>query len=291
MALLYRGETVTKDNSKLEFFTFLNGVGTDVKELRFRIFDITDEAKRVLFYSPTATELDWQSIQEFPATPGVYKDVDVLNLADAPVTPGHKLGIGHYFADWMVPEDATPGSYTIVWEFKFEGDTNYRKGNKEFVVSQASFFVEDETIADKIRCYMRDFVFDNELIDGFETTDFQIQKTINLTVSRYNSLAPTVLQFEVGNFPILLEYILIMGTVGHILRSISILQLRNQLTYTDGGVHVGLTDKHQLYKAMGNDLLAEFDEMAKSDKIQRNLNAAWGHVASPYHGYYTFYGI
>lgn len=291
MALLYRGESVTKDNSKLEFFTFLNGVGTDVNELKFRVFDVTDQAKRDLFYSPTATELDWQSIQEFPATPGDFKIVDVLNLADATTNPGHKLGIGHYFADWTVPEDATPGSYVIVWEYKFQGDSNFRKGSKEFVVSQASFFVESETIADKIRCYMRDFVFNNELIDGFESTDADIQKTINLTISRYNSLAPTVLQFDVGNFPMVLEYTVIMGTVGHLLRSISILQLRNQLTYTDGGVHVGLTDKHQLYKAMGNELLSEFDKMAKEDKITRNLNAAWGWVPSPYHGYYTFYGV
>lgn len=292
MALLYRDESITKDNHKLEFFTFLNGVGTDVDELRFRIFNVTDQTKRTLFYNPAATEMDWQSIQEFPANPGDYKDVDVVNLADALTSPGHKLGIGHYFAEWTVPDDATPGSYVIVWEYKFVGDADYRLGRLEFVVSQASyFFANEETIADKIRSHMRDHTFDNELVDGFESTDAQLQKAINLTVARYNMKPPRVLTFEVANFPLDMEYALIMGSVAHILQSVSILQLRNQLTYTDGGIHVGLTDKHQLYKVMAKELLMEFDEMIKADKIQRNLEAGWGAVVSPYHGYYTFYGV
>lgn len=291
MALLYRGESNTQDNPKLEFYTYNNNIITDVLELRFRIFDITDQAKRQLFYATTSTETEWQTLQIFPATPGDWKVLDVENLADDPVVPGHKLGVGHYFAPWDVPEDETPGSYVIVWDYKFLGDVDYRRASTEFVVAQKNFFVAEDDIGDKVRCYMRDYAFNNELVDGFETTDAQIQKCINLTVSRYNMLAPVSVRYDVGNFPMELEYIAIMGTVGHILKSLSILQLRNQLTYTDGGVHVGLSDKHQLYKQMGMEMLAEFDQIAKEDKITRNLNAAWGFVPSPYHGYYTFYGI
>ena len=293
MALLFRGETNSSTNSKLSLYTYSSNVVTDAEAVRFRIFDLSSDANRQLFYNPGSTELDLQTIQHFPATAGEYKDLDTSNLADADTNPGHKLGVGHYYAEWQVPESATPGAYAIIWEYRFVGDIAgiYKKTNLEFVVAQANFFIPSENIADDVRSYMRDYAFCNELVDGFESTDAQIAKAIELTMCMYNIMAPISVQYTVDNFPVCNKYLVIMGTVGHLLRSISIKQLRNQLTYTDGGVHVGLSDKHQLYKAMGNELLAEFKSLAKDDKISRNLDAAWGTVHSPYHGYYTFYGV
>ena len=292
MALVYRGEELTKDNHKLDLYTFNCNVVTDVTEAKFRIFDITDEADRTLFYDPSSTEIEWRTLQEYPAVPGNYCIIDVVNLADSDILPGQKLGTGHYFAPWEVPEDASPGSYVIVWEYRFLGDPVdvYQKSSQEFVVSEANYFIPEQTIADDVREFMRDYAFQNELVDGFESTDSQIKRAIDMTISRYNMLAPRSVVYTVDNFPVDLKYIAISGAVGHLLKSISIVQLRNQLTYTDGGVHVGLTDKHQLYRAMGAELLAEFDDMATKDKITRNLDAAWGDVHSPYHGYYTYFG-
>ena len=291
MALLYKDEEITKENPKLQLYTYADG-GTlaDVEAATFKIFDITTQAKRALYYKATITPTELNTLQEFPATPGDSYTVDVTNSAYNATLPGHKLDTGRYFANWTTPSDASPGSYVIAWKFRFSTDTagEFRSSDQEFVITADVLSNPNPTILSDVREFMRDYELKNELIEGFESTDREIENATRLMVSRYNMLPPRSVTYEVGNFPESLKYIAVMGVVGLILKSISIQQLRNQLTYTDGGVHVGLSDKHQLYKMYGMELLAEFDDFAGKDKVIQNLESVWGGTLSPYHGYYTF---
>jgi len=289
MALLFRGQENTPENPQLHLYAFVNETLTDTEAVNFRVYDITDNTKRTTFYSAT-TEAQRNPLQIFPATaPDVY-DLDVTNLwTDVP--PGHKLNTGHYYAPWTVPEDATPGSYIILWKYRYPGDAPgvFQQAYQEFVVGQANYFEPEENIGDDIRNFMEDHTSNNELIDGVEYTDRKIQRAIYYMINKYNTIAPRIGNYEASNFPDELKYLVLIGSAAHLMMSTSILQLRNQLTYTDGRVHVGLTDKHQLYRTAGKELMNEFDRLVKEEKIQRNLASAWGTVNSPYSGYYDFY--
>ena len=291
MALLYKDEEITKENPKLQLYTYADGGAlSDVESATFKIFDITTQAKRALYYKATITPTELNTLQEFPATPGDSYTVDVTNSAYNEALPGHKIDTGRYFANWATPSDASPGSYIISWKFRFATDTagEFRSSDQEFVITADVLGTSNPTLLSDVREFMRDYELKNELIEGFESTDREIMNATRLMVARYNMLPPQSVTFEVDNFPENLKYVAVMGVVGLLLKSISLQQLRNQLTYTDGGVHVGLSDKHQLYKVTGMELLAEFDDMAGKDKIIKNLESVWGSVNSPYHGYYTF---
>lgn len=292
MALLFRGEELTSANPKLDLFTYDNDVLTTVGELRCRIFDISTTNRRTKFYNPAVTLLELEELQIFPATPGEYSELDVIHsYADIPIQ-GHKLGVGHYYVPWSVPEGASPGSYVIIWEFRFPDDSPgvYKRSQLEFVISQAHFYKPEENVANDVREYMQDYTYNNELVDGLEYTDAQIQRAVKMTVMRLNGLPPFIGDNTMDSVPSSLQYAVIRGTTGHLLQSTSLIQLRNQLTYTDGGIHVGLTDKHQLYQQAGGVLLQEFDDMATKAKIAININGAWGQQPSPMGGdYYNFY--
>jgi hypothetical protein len=75
-----------------------------------------------------------------------------------------------------------------------------------------------------------------------------------------------------------------MGTSAHLLEHNAWEQLRNQLSYNDGNIHVGYHDKHQLYLAAAETLWRRWDKSARDVKNQINLNGAWGDLSSPYLG-------
>lgn len=92
-----------------------------------------------------------------------------------------------------------------------------------------------------IRAYLRDFPELNRLVKGEETSDRMIAWAIIDVLDDFNSTPPFIGSFSLQNFPS--ASLLRMGVAALILESVSILQTRNQLNYSDGGIQVNVSDK------------------------------------------------
>jgi len=274
MAYLSRGQASSATSPVLDVYTSFNSTMTDVYSLKFKIFDISTDVKRAEYYSGNP-----DLVQAFPTTPGQYFTCDVVNLTTDAV-PGHKLSTGHYYAPFTAPTTAEFGNYVIAWSYKRLFDTPEKVFQEEFVIINDGTVSTGIPLVEKLKLYMQDFFHKNELLDKLEYTQQQYEFALELSMMRFNT--HTVLtDYKVDNFPSQAVYLLFLGGAGHLLRSTSIEQLRNQLTYTDGNIHVGLTDKHQLYVAIGNQHLQEFDQITRGVKNQLNNDSAWGEVFSP----------
>lgn len=141
---------------------------------------------------------------------------------------------------------------------------------------------------DAIRVSLRDLAgripntgVDNILLDNVEFSDDDLDNAIGFTVDRYNAMTPVSSLTADG----INRYVLLIGTVCFLLNSESWRQARNQATLQDGDVApIGLDDKAQLYSQLAQLACAEFKQMAKELKIQRNMESAYGAIGSGYMG-------
>lgn len=95
--LVEPNEVIDCSNPKLDLYTHLSGVLTDVAELEFAIFDISIPATPVQTY-PVAG----------------FQVLDPANLC--PI--GHKLSTGRYTAEWTVPAAEPLTNHKITWRFR-----------------------------------------------------------------------------------------------------------------------------------------------------------------------------
>jgi len=133
-----------------------------------------------------------------------------------------------------------------------------------------------------IRVFMRDRLARNDLLERFEFTDEEIEKAMLFAVDSYNLKPPIQIIATIGNFPY--RPLLMLGTAATLLLGESMAQLRNELDYSDGGIHVGVDNKWQKYLQFAQTLQQQFDQIASEIKMQINADAAFGGTASPYIG-------
>ena len=144
---------------------------------------------------------------------------------------------------------------------------------------------EEQRRAQEVRRLLRLFLNDtpelNRLIRTQESTDEKLDLALLLTVDDYNVTPPLLGTAQVANFPSL--YLLIYGGAINVLRSAGLLQSRNELAYSSGGVSVRIFDKTQLYQSWIAQFVAEYERKKQNLKISLNINAALaGGVASEY---------
>lgn len=276
--LVAGGPGSTAVNPVLDLYTFVNGVPQDAFAVRIQIFDISTEANKLEYFGGNKS-----AVQVFPTNPGDFFSLDVEHLTTDIAQPGHKLSVGHYFA----PFDATPdtlnlGDYIIEWRYTQTDGAPEKVYCEEFVLIKSGDILTGLNCMQKLKLFVQDEISKNELLEQLEYSQQQYALALELSVQRLNVIPPYS-SWTLSNYPKYFEYLVChLGGVGHLLRSTSIEQLRNQLTYTDGNIHVGLKDKHQFYLNAGNLFLADFDKMGQQVKIQVNNDSAWGDVNSPY---------
>ena len=274
MAFLFRGQKSDFGTPVLDVWTTYDNQLASVEKLEFQIFDISDSAKRNEFSTGNK-----DLVQVYPV-PGTRFTCDVVNLTTDP-TPGHKVGNGHYFAPWQVPADEPSGDHVIVWYYRAFDDVGPdRIFQEEFTVLETA--QSTVTRFDKLRCYLQDFSCKNELLPGEEYTDKELNLGFEMAMGRYNATTPITSLSLANPLAPYLEYVLCIGAAAHLLRSTAIEQLRNQLTYTDGNIHVGKSDKHQLYLQAAQVHFDDFERISRFVKNEQNLSAAWGESQSPY---------
>ncbi len=114
-----------------------------------------------------------------------------------------------------------------------------------------------------------------------ESDDLRLDLAIMLTVDDFNVTAPILSPITVATFPSL--WMLMYGSSIQVLRSQGILQSRNELSYSSGGVSVRIFDKTQSYQSWIAQFVAEYERKKQNFKIAQNISGAMGGgVASEY---------
>ncbi len=143
-------------------------------------------------------------------------------------------------------------------------------------------------LVQQIRTYIRDYPELNRLIAGVESSPRQIIWAIYDTLDDFNSTPPFT-QFHLHDFPS--KSVFIRGVVCSLLESIGLLQTRNQISFTDGGIQVGISDKTPLIQSWLQLLRNSYEEKKMRIKVANNIESAWGGgVMSEYRFVNNFYG-
>lgn len=140
---------------------------------------------------------------------------------------------------------------------------------------------EREKVRKLLRLFLNDTPELNRLIRREESDDPKLDLAIDLALDDYNITAPLLQTHTLSSFPSL--YLLIYGATIQVLRSAGILQSRNELAYSSGGVSVRIFDKTQLYQSWIAQFMAEYERKKQNYKISANINSALaGGIQSEY---------
>lgn len=132
-----------------------------------------------------------------------------------------------------------------------------------------------------LRMFLNDTPELNRLIRRQESDDSKLDLALALAVDDFNITSPLISTYRVETFPSL--YMLIYGATIQVLRSAGILQSRNELAYSSGGVSVRIFDKTQNYQSWIAQFVAEYERKKQNYKISLNVAAAMaGGVQSEY---------
>lgn len=127
--------------------------------------------------------------------------------------------------------------------------------------------------------FLRDFSEFNILLDNVQFDDEDLSAAVRFAIAEYNAYTPVTTLTE-DNFPN--DWVLLMGAASHLMNSEAFLQLRNQVTYQDGDVAIGVDDKWQHYMNLRSQLKKEWKEVAQKMKQQQNMEQAYDSLSSGY---------
>ena len=139
-----------------------------------------------------------------------------------------------------------------------------------------------------IRLYLRDFPELNRLIKGEETSDRMIAWAVVDALDDFNSTPPFIGSYGLSNFPS--TSLLREGATIRILESVGLLQLRNQMNYSDGGITVSVSDKSQFLMSWTNMLRQSYEQ--KKVRIKSSINVEMAFEGDGIHSeYFVINGV
>lgn len=128
-----------------------------------------------------------------------------------------------------------------------------------------------------VRLYMRDYPELNRLVKGEESSDRQVAWAVMDALSDFNGTPPLI-----GNISLeeLLERgqqsLLLRMTVLTLIESIGLLQTRNHINYSDGGLNVGVNDKTPLLMQWHKLFQNKTEQMKVRVKVALNIEGILG---------------
>lgn len=139
-----------------------------------------------------------------------------------------------------------------------------------------------------VRLYLRDFPELNRLIDGEETSNRMIAWAVADTLDDWNTTPPFIGDASLENFPSL--SLLREGTVILVLESVGLLQTRNQLSYSDGGISVQVSNKAPLLLQWIQLFRGSYER--KKDRMKASMNIEQGMAGTgTFSEYFVINGI
>ncbi len=143
-------------------------------------------------------------------------------------------------------------------------DLQFPPGNGEVTLSQ---------FAEKIRRFMRDNPYLNRLTDGYESSEEDIYDALEDALDDFNHTPPFTDRYNFNNPPPI--SMLKRGTVICLLESLGLLNTRNGLAFSDGGLSLN-TNKTPELQAWLQMFSNKYYEKVQRWKTSVNIEAAWG---------------
>ena len=123
-----------------------------------------------------------------------------------------------------------------------------------------------------VRLFMRDFPPLNRLVDGEESSDRMIAFAVMEALSDFNSDPPFLGTYD---FLYFMEHgwahKLRIGTMIQLLTMVGLLQTRNQLPFSDGGINVSVSDKTPLLQSWIQMFSASWENWKRQTKVSLNI--------------------
>lgn len=144
-----------------------------------------------------------------------------------------------------------------------------------------------------MRLWMRDYPQLNRLIRGVEHSNRQIAWAVLDFLSDFSSSPPPLGQFTIER---LLELghssLARRGTAIALIESVGLLQTRNQLNFSDGGINVAISDKTPQLMNWLSVFQSKYEQDKTKIKISMNIQGIMGErgVHSEYYFINGFYG-
>lgn len=144
------------------------------------------------------------------------------------------------------------------------------------------------------RLFVRDFPELNRLVAGVESSDRMIAFCAIEAISYFNSQPPLIGGYGFSSF---VQngwlHLLRLGTLCNLLTSVGLLQTRNHLPFSDGGLNVAVSDKTPLLQSWIQIICSRWERQMQQVKIASNISQLLdgsGGIASELfdiHGYYA----
>lgn len=133
-----------------------------------------------------------------------------------------------------------------------------------------------------VRSFLRDFPELNRLIAGEETSDRMIAWAVADVLADYNGTPPFIGSVGITNFPN--RSMLKDGVISYVLESVAILQTRNQIDYSDGGISVQVSNKGPMLLQAAQMFRARYEQQKMRTKASLNVEMAFdgGGITSEY---------
>ena len=125
----------------------------------------------------------------------------------------------------------------------------------------------------KIRKFMRDNHYLNRLTAGYESSDEDILEALEDAIDDFNQTPPFVGRYNLGNPPP--WSILKRGVVICLLESVGLLNTRNSLPFTDGGIQIQ-TNKTPELQAWLQLFTNKYEEKKVRWKTSVNIEQSFG---------------
>lgn len=127
-----------------------------------------------------------------------------------------------------------------------------------------------------VRLYLRDFAELNRLIAGEETNDRMIAWSVLDALSNFNG-TPPITQVTIEDLLSRQQHHLLLRlTVEAIIESVGMLQTRNHINYSTGGINVGVNDKTPLLMNWLQYYRSYTEQKMKQVKVALNVESILG---------------
>ena len=128
-----------------------------------------------------------------------------------------------------------------------------------------------------VRTYLRDFTELNRIVAGAESSDRQILWAIFDALSDFNGTPPFLGANAIEDLLANSQHALLLRmTVCSLIESVGLLQTRNHINYSNGGISVGVNDKTPMLMNWLQYFKSTTEQMKQRVKVAMNINGILG---------------
>lgn len=146
-----------------------------------------------------------------------------------------------------------------------------------------------------VRLFMRDHPQLNRLIKGEESSDRMIAWAILDFLSDFAGTPPPLGYYTLDALlGMHMQAFAVRGTAVALLQSVGMLMTRNQLSFSDGGISVGVNDKTPQLMGWIRDFQSKYEQQKVQIKVSQNITQILGSFSGQHTEYFFvngWYGV